>query len=295
MANLNAEPGTATRETVAPAASRTLPRRLIINADDFGASASINKAVIRAHREGVLTSASLMVNEPGLAEAVELAKENPSLGIGLHLTLLYGHSALPRGEIPDLVDAHGRFSYDPVATGFRYFTNRKLKAQLLAEINAQFQKFRQTGLPLDHVNGHLHLHLHPTVFQILAENISRWKITHLRLTHDPFWLNARLVSGYWFYRVSHAMIHRVLSDRSRRVLRRLNVKHTHSVFGLLQNARVDETYIMRLLPKLPPGDSELYSHPSLDEFKHEFDALISPKVKALVDRLGIRLIRYQDL
>jgi len=117
----------------------------------------------------------------------------------------------------------------------------------------------------------------------------------LRLTHDPFWLNARLVPGYWLYRVSHAVIHRFLSDRSRKVLRHLNVKHTSAVFGLLQNARVEESYIMRLLPELPPGDSELYSHPSLDQFKREFDALISPKVKALVERLGIRLIRYQDL
>ena len=281
--------------TSAQLPSSTLPRRLIVNADDFGASPSINEAVVRAHRDGVLTSASLMVNEPGFEDAVQLARENPRLGIGLHLTLLYGHSALPHSQIPDLVDERGQFSYNPVGVGFRYFANRGLKSQLLAEIDAQFQKFHQTGLPLDHVNGHLHLHLHPTVFQLLADNISRWKITHLRLTHDPFWLNARLVSGYWFYRVSHAMIYRVLSDRSRRVLRRLNVKHTRAVFGLLQNARVDESYILRLLPKLPAGDSELYSHPSLDQFKHEFDALISAKVKALIERLGIRLIRYQDL
>ncbi len=276
-------------------ASGILPRRLIVNADDFGGSHSINQAVIRAHREGILTSASLMVNEPGFDDSVTLARENPSLGVGLHLTLLHGHSALSHKEIPDLVDSQGRFSFNPVTAGFRYFANRRLEAQLLAEIEAQFQKFRQTGLPLDHVNGHLHLHLHPTVFKILAKNVSRWRITHLRLTHDPFWLNARLVPGYWFYRASHAMIHRVLSHRARRVLRRLEIKHTSAVFGLLQNARVDENYILRLLPKLPPGDSELYSHPSLDQFKHELDALISPRVKALLERLGIRLIRYQDL
>ena len=278
-----------------PAASAALPRRLIVNADDFGASTSINEAVIRAHREGILTSASLMVNEPGFTEAVKLARAHPTLGIGLHLTLLHGHSALSAKEIPDLVDEEQRFSFNPVTAGVRYFANRRLKAQLLAEIAAQFEKFRQTELPLDHVNGHLHLHLHPTVFQLLAANVSRWRITHLRLTHDPFWLNARLAPGFWFYRVSHAMIHRVLRDRSRKVLRRLNIKHTSAVFGLLQNARVDEEYIMRLLPRLPPGDSELYSHPSLDQFKHEFEALISAKVKALVDRLGLRLIRYQDL
>ena len=271
------------------------PRRLIVNADDFGASPSINQAVIRAHHEGILTSASLMVNEPGFDEAVALAHETPTLGVGLHLTLLFGHSTLPPKEIPDLVDQQGRFSFNPVAVGVRYFANRRIKAQLLSEIEAQFGKFQSTGLPMDHVNGHLHLHLHPTVFQILAGNVSRWRITHLRLTRDPFWLNARLVPGYWFYRVSHAMIHRVLSDRSRKVLRRLNIKHTTAVFGLLQNARVDENYIMRLLPRLPPGDSELYSHPSLDEFRNEFDALLSERVKSAVQQHGIQLIRYQDL
>src|SRR5260221_413479 len=203
-----------------------------------------------------------------------------------------GRSTLRPNQIPGLVNGRGEFSDDPVGVGFRYFFQRGLREQLRAEIDAQFQKFRATGLPLDHVNGHLHLHLHPTIFQLLVANLGRWGITHLRLTHDPFWLNARLVPGHWLYRASHAVIHRFLSDRSRKVLRRLNVKHTGAVFGLLQNARVDESYILRLLPKLPPGDSELYSHPSLDQFKHEFDALISPKVKLLVERLGIQLIRY---
>src|SRR5947209_16345510 len=89
-------------------------RRLIVNADDFGRSRSINEAVIRAHREGILTTASLMVNEPSCAEAVELAKQNPALGVGLHLTLLMGHSALPSKEIPGLVNESGEFLNDPV-------------------------------------------------------------------------------------------------------------------------------------------------------------------------------------
>ena len=142
-------------------------RRLIVNADDLGRSHSINQAVIRAHHEGILTTASLMVNEPGFDEAVELARENPKLGIGLHLSLVCGLSALPPGKIPGLVNAHGEFSNEPVAVGFRYFFNRGLREQLRAEIHAQFAKFRATGLPLDHVDGHLHLHLHPVIFRIL--------------------------------------------------------------------------------------------------------------------------------
>jgi len=270
-------------------------RRLIVNADDFGRSRSINAAVIRAHREGILTTASLMVNEPDCAEAVALAKDNPRLGVGLHLTLLCGRSALPPQQIPDLVDAAGRFSENPVAVGMRYFFSRRLRPQLEAEIAAQFERFHATGLRLDHVNGHLHLHLHPTVFRILMTHAREWRITHLRLTRDPFWLNQRLASDHLLYQASHHVIYRLLSAWARPALRRLGIRHTDRVFGLLQNARVDEGCVARLLPRLPAGDSELYSHPSLDEFQHEFDALVAPRVPALVAEQAIQLIRYQDL
>jgi chitin disaccharide deacetylase len=271
------------------------PRRLIVNADDFGRSASINQAVIRAHREGILTTASLMVNEPGCEEAVALARENPTLGVGLHLTLLCGHSALPPAEVPGLVNPNGEFSNNPAGSGFRYFFQRSLREQLRREVHAQFQKFRATRLPLDHVNGHLHLHLHPTVFRILMADASQLGIKRLRLTFDPFRLNLRAASGHLAYRALHVAIFHSLSARARPALARRGIRHTGAVFGLLQNARVDEAYVTRLLPQLPEGDSELYSHPSLDEFKNELDALISPGVKDQVKQLGIKLIRYQDL
>src|SRR5262245_54457274 len=95
--------------------------RLIVNADDFGRSHSINEAVIRAHREGILTTASLMVNEPGCDEAVALAREHPKLGVGLHLTLLCGHAALGRDAIPGLIDERGAFPNNPALVGLHYF------------------------------------------------------------------------------------------------------------------------------------------------------------------------------
>jgi len=270
-------------------------RRLIVNADDFGLSPGVNQAVIRAHREGILTSASLMVNEAGAAEAVRLARENPRLGVGLHLTLLMGRSALPPQQIPGLADGSGEFSRDPVRVGVRYFFQRSLRAQLRAEIHAQFDKFHATGLPLDHVNGHLHLHLHPVVFSLLMEDAAGLGIRHLRLTRDCLARSRRMARGRWFYRLSHAVIYEHLSGRAREPLRRRGIRHAQITFGLLQTARVDEAYVLKLLPELPPGDSELYSHPSLDEFKPEFEALISPRVRDRVWELGIRLIRYQDL
>ncbi len=270
-------------------------RRLIVNADDFGRSRSINEAVIRAHREGILTTASLMVNEPSCAEAVVLAKENPKLGVGLHLTLLMGHSVLAPEKIPGLVNAQREFSNNPVGVGFRYFIKGSLREQLRAEIHAQFKAFRATGLTLDHVNGHLHMHLHPVVFRILMEDAEALGIRHLRLTRDCFDRSRRMASGRWFYRVSHALIYDCLSARASEPLRQRGIKHAQITFGLLQDSQMDEEYILKLLPELPPGDSELYAHPSMDRFKHEFDALISPRVKGEITRRGIKPIRYQDL
>jgi hopanoid biosynthesis associated protein HpnK len=264
-------------------------RRLIVNADDFGRSSSVNHAIIRAHREGILTSASLMVNERASAEAVGLARENPGLGVGLHLTLLCGHSALPASAIPGLVNAQNEFTDNPTGAGFRYFFHRRLREQLRAEIHVQFKKFRATGLHLDHVNGHLHLHLHPVIFDILMEDVADLGFKSMRLTYDPFWLNLRLSRGNLVYRASHALIFNSLAARAQPRLK--GFKRTSRVFGLLQNAEVDEPYVYGLISRLPWGDSELYSHPSLDDSKIELDALISPRVKLQEENLGIVLNR----
>ncbi len=270
-------------------------RRLIINADDFGLSHEVNTAVIRAHTEGVLTTASLMVNEEGFGEAVELARRHPRLGVGLHLSLVCGRSALRQSEIPNLVDAQQRFPNCPVSAGMKFFLDPRCREQLEREVTAQFETFLATGLILDHVNGHLHLHLHPAVFGIVMKHARRWKVRQVRLTRDPFWLNARLARGRLGYRISHAVIFAVLSARSKGILAKAGIRHTRNVYGLLQNGLVDESFVAGLLANLPAGDSELYSHPSLTQFKHELDALLSPKVREIIADRAIELIRYQDL
>jgi hopanoid biosynthesis associated protein HpnK len=270
-------------------------RRLIVNADDFGRSHSINRAVIQAHQRGILTTASLMVNGPAAEEAIALAHEHPCLGVGLHITLSHGISALPQSEIPDLVDRDRNFSDNAVATGIKYFTLSRCRDQLNREIAAQIEKFYATGLALDHVNGHLQFHLHPSVLKILLQNARAWRIDQIRLTRDPFFLNTHLARGRWLYRISHAIIFNALAARSAALLDPSEIRYTQNVFGLLQNGLINETYIQKLLPQLPAGDSELYSHPSLDEFKHEYDGLVSPAVREQIERLGIKLIRYADL
>jgi hopanoid biosynthesis associated protein HpnK len=273
----------------------TNSRYLIVNADDFGLSSSANHAIIQAHCEGILTSTSLMLNEPGFEEAVVLARENPRLGIGLHLTLLCGHSTLPPEKIPGLVNERGEFRSNPSAAGLAYFFRPELREQLRAEILAQFEKFRGLGLPLDHVDSHHHLHAHPTVFKILIQSAEDLGITHLRLTCEPFRVHARVATWRCLRRASHGFVHWCLAGRARPVMRRLDIRHPSAVFGLLQDAEVNEGYLARLLPLLPPGVSEIYSHPSLDRFRHEMEALVSPRIRTLVEQLEIQLIRYQDI
>jgi len=270
-------------------------RRLIVNADDFGRSSSINEAVIRAHREGILTTASLMVNEPGAAEAIELAKANPGLGVGLHLALVCGKPALTPQRIPHLVNGAGQFPDNAAVAGMRCFFSRAARAEARAEIAAQFERFASTSLSLDHVNGHLHFHLHPVVLEAILAGAERWKVRTMRLTVDPFFLNARLAGGHWIYRASHAILFGLLSARARSMLRQRGIRTTDRVFGLLQNGRVEREYVARLVERLPEGDSELYSHPCAEQFKDELAALVDPAIKARLVSRGIRLIRYQDL
>ena len=157
---------------------------LVITADDFGLSRAVNAAVVRAHREGVLTAASLMVAEDAAAEAVAVARQLPSLSVGLHLVLADGRPALPPGEIPHLVGPDRRLEADPARAGLRWAASAAARRELAREIAAQFERFAATGLPLSHVDGHHHLHLHPAAFPAVAEHAARAGARGVRLTHE---------------------------------------------------------------------------------------------------------------
>src|SRR5262245_19651090 len=126
-------------------------RLLIVTADDFGSTPDVNRAVIAAHLSGILCSASLMVNEPSFEEAVALARETPTLSVGLHLALSRSRATLPRRLVPRLVDSGGRLADSSTRAGLRYQFSRRAVAEIELEVRAQIEKFLATGLPLDHV------------------------------------------------------------------------------------------------------------------------------------------------
>lgn len=269
--------------------------RLIVNADDFGISSGANRAIHRAHREGILTSTSLMVGAAAAAEAVALAHTAPQLGVGLHLTLACGRCTLPPESIAGLVDAEGHFEDQPARAGFRYYIRRRWHPLIKQEMDAQFRAFAATGLAMDHLNGHLHFHLHPTIFGLIRRHWKGWNVRAIRLTRDSLRTSLRLARGRYFYRFSHALIFHWLSARAQSTLRIRKIRHAELTFGLLENDQVSESYLVQLLERLTPGTYEVFCHPDEGPHRHELEALISPRVREVVNRRNIELIRYQDL
>jgi chitin disaccharide deacetylase len=262
---------------------------LIITADDFGLHGSVNRAVLRAHREGVLSAASLMVGAAAACDAVAVARACPGLRVGLHLVLADGAAVLPPRVIPDLVGADGRFGARMVRDGFRFFLLPHVRRQLAAEIRAQFEAFAASGLALDHVNAHKHFHLHPTVLSLILGIGRDFGLRAVRLPFEtglPAWLRP------WLFLL-----------RAR--LRAAGIAHNDYLLGLRFSGRFDEDALLAALRRLPPaGVGELYLHPALESgtaiaasmagYRHgdEFAALVSPRVARARDGLRARGFRF---
>lgn len=157
----------------------------IFNADDFGISKGVNAAIVKAHREGILNSASLMINQKYAAEAVKLAKEMPELEMGLHVNLTNEYPAASAQEIPLLVDGQGKLK-----NGFvnllllSFFKPRQLRLQVEIEMRAQIAKYQTTGLPLQHLDSHRHVHMIPQIFKTMRKLQKEFEVPRIRVMNE---------------------------------------------------------------------------------------------------------------
>ena len=276
-------------------------RRVIINADDFGVSSAVNRAVIKGWQEGVLTSASLMVTGAACDEAVDLARQNPGLQVGLHLTLVQGKSVLQQGGFPALTDREGNFPNDSVLAGMRMFFVKALHRQLRNEIEAQIEKFIATGLPLSHIDGHLNIHMHPTVFCILCPLLAKYDIRTFRLSRERLGSELRIDRNRLLGKATDAFIFGRLADRCRAELKIRRVDFASEVKGLLNSGRITEEYLLKALDSLQPGTTEIYLHPAEADNPEmpgylqtdELAALLSSRVKERLGSPGIILCNYR--
>lgn len=275
--------------------------RVIITADDFGLAPEVNDAVMRAHRDGVLSAASLMVAGAATAEAVALAHQTPSLRVGLHLVLSGGRPILPVSQLPDLVDGDGSLRSNLFTLGVDIAFRLRVRRQLAAEIEAQFRAFAETGLPLDHVSGHEHFHIHPAIARMVLDIGPRYGMRALRVPGEPHGVLRRLGGRP---RRIEAMLMRPWLARLRRGAQAKGIVTADAVFGLAWTGDMTASRLTRLIGALPGGVSEIYLHPATrDDFaghapgyryRQELEALLDPAVGAALGASGRRLGGYAD-
>jgi hopanoid biosynthesis associated protein HpnK len=282
------------------------PRRLIVNADDFGSSEAVNEAVIRAFTEGVLTSCSLMVTGEAFEHAVSLAHAHPDLAVGIHLVTVMGRAVLPPSAIPTLVDAAGNFASNPTRAGLKYYFSPQARSELRQELRAQFDTFAATGLRLSHIDGHLHMHIHPMIFRAALELGLRYGVRRMRVPQEEYRLAVNFRRQCAGKTALYTLLFSLLARRMKRQLRGSDFVYAERVYGNLHSGQMDEQYFLYTLDNLRATTNEIYFHPAVypadcrlnaaeQQGMREFAALTSPSVCRHAHELGIELVNYFDL
>jgi hopanoid biosynthesis associated protein HpnK len=278
-------------------------KRLIVNADDFGFSPEVNAGVMRAHRDGILRSASLMVAEPAARAAAELARDNPDLDVGLHAVVCRGRSMLDGSRLGAAVGASGDFIDSPVAAGMRYFFDRSLRAAMTDELRAQVERHLELVGYLNHIDGHLNFHVHPLFADILVNLAVEYKVPCIRLPRERVMTTLRLRRDNATRKLVESAIFRTLSRRTRRMMTERGLTSTDALFGLHQSGNLSEDYVVGVIDRIRDGTTELYFHPAADiggippapAAQLEVEILTSPRVNNAIVRNGIELITFADL
>jgi hopanoid biosynthesis associated protein HpnK len=268
-------------------------KKIIVTGDDFGLSLRINEAVEEAHHRGILTTTSLMVGLRATSDAVERARQFPSLKVGLHLVLADGFPLLPPENIPNLVDRRGRLSSSLITAGMNFFFDPKAKQQLEAEIRAQFEAFRKTGLLLDHVNTHHHMHLHPTVSGLVLKIGRDYGMRAMRLPYEPLLPSWRASRNDLLRRMGTWLLLSPWVSLLKKKFKRARVYSNDFVFGVNDSGHMNLDLVLRFLSRIPPGVTEIYFHPGGDT--KELEALTHPAVRQALLSSQTQTISFSDL
>ena len=279
---------------------------LIINADDFGLHEYINAGIIKGFQEGCITSASLMCSAPAFRNAVDSAKKNPDLGIGVHLTLVGGvRSMLPSDRIPSLLDENGLFISDYVLFVKRFIAGMVKKSEIKAELSAQIECALHTGLPITHVDSHQHLHVLPGIIDIVIELCNAYGIAKVRIpAEDIRWSGGYSANlGRFVGRFGLT----VCAEMAKKKLIKAGLRFPEHFFGMLAGGNLDGKLVRRIIAELPEGVSEIMTHPGVQSsdlsklylwgyhWEEELAAFLAPETKAEIKEQRISLINFGGL
>lgn len=280
-------------------------RRLIVNADDFGLHAAVNRGILTAHTEGIVSSTSLMAGGAAFDDAVRIARHCPQLGVGVHLTLVGARPVLPVAEVSSLLDEAGDF-YGSYPLFIKRFLRGKIRlAEVERELAAQIDRVRMAGIQPSHLDSHQHLHVLPGIGGLVLDLARRFSIRAIRIPAEPV----------AFIGATPATVGRLagrggltmLANLFRQQAAAAGIRTSDHFYGMLAGGQLTEPAILAILRRLPPGDSELMTHPGFadeslaDAFRWDYQwdaerqALTAPAVRALLVERQIRLISFREL
>lgn len=281
-------------------------KKLIVNADDFGLHQAINDGIIQGHQQGFITSTSLMCGGEAFADAVRQAKAMPTLGVGIHLTLVGGGKPLlPARQLRTLVDDSGLLPADYTAFAKRWYAGRITKAEVVNELRAQLECGLNCGLQITHVDSHQHVHVLPGIIDIVLQLCAEFGITKIRMPQEG-----------WFWRGGYSSSASRLIGReglsfctalAKKKAQKAHLLYPQHFFGMLAGGNLNEFLVGEIIKNLPPGVSEIMTHPGADadilganfswqyHWEDELQAFLSVKNKRLLEQQKVTLINFGGL
>jgi len=282
-----------------------MEKRIIINADDFGLCDGVNRAVAQAHTNGVLTSATIMANMPAAAEAVKMAKQLPTLGVGVHLNITAGRPLSEDSSVRALLDADGRFVYSPSKLSLLCMVAQKVRNAIRAELTAQIQWVIDNGLKPTHLDSHKHIHSFPPIFSIVCQLARRFQIRAIRWPFEP-----KTLSQMPWPLPSEGGRKRARAVRAMAKINRIqnpDFLRTDALLGVAHTGKIDVNFFKAVTLYNTAATTEVMTHPGfanglnpnetrlMHQRKVELQALCSEITKQYFRDAGIKFVHYGNL
>jgi hopanoid biosynthesis associated protein HpnK len=285
------------KEVLKPAVVKPEMKKLIVNADDFGLTEGINKGIIEAFREGIVTSASIMANGESFEHAVSLSQQYPALSIGAHLVLVEEKPVLSPDEVPSLIGKNNKLHKNYKEFLTRFLLGRIKIIDIEKELRAQLEKVLKAGIQIAHIDSHQHLHVYPAILDIVLRLAEEYGIRWIRNAYEHSTASSIGQGGL-----------KILAKKGKQKILNAQTQTTDYFFGAGFSGRMTERELLNVLVKLPAGTSEIMCHPGEDDektttkyshwgfnWKQERDALLSRTVRQFIEKKEIVLISYADL
>lgn len=287
-------------------------KNLIVNADDLGWTEGVNRGIAEAHRKGLVTSTSLLANGCAFESALAVARNNPELGIGVHLNLSDGVPMAPASEVKGIVNPAGQFEGGPESLLLRIASRTLTLEEVEQEWDAQIQKIKSAGVQVTHLDGHKHVQMLPGLFEIALKLAKKHGIRAIRVAHEESKLRTALSAGgqqktgVVLKQGVQARGLKLLARDAREMAERAGIATADYFCGIAQTGVLTQAGVVSLLKSLPDGTTELMCHPGYvdeklrksstrlqDSRQTELAILTDPAVRKLVATRGIRLINYK--